>query len=278
MHLRLYITGQGQDQVQIESKIPVKLVSYSPVVPIADIVRPTVLQTVHPQVSLYQLYFSQQLEPNSVYQATFDETYNQMAAADAVIASDDWRDLPKEIQTHILEADNGTSEFLPDVFALEPGQRVLYSALVTFTKPGVYEIQPGIEYVYKGEKNVAWIESPITVIVPQTYYVWQVFEERDDKLVVGLEGFCQLEQSPLAQCTDTMIPPDFLEVVGIEMFSMKHETIESVEKYTITDNIPSYRGGSISGVWSPTGEMLVLNSEEGIYLYSFDFISAFQSS
>ena len=192
-NLRLFITGQAlEGQTQIQNRVPIKFVSYSPVYTGIDTLSPPQGGQGGNNAWLYLLNFPDKslLEPGHILSAKPDVNIDKQILLEA-FAPGDFELLPSEVQRAISNPDQPD---FPDVFSLNKDEQVLFSVALVFSAPGIYEIEPGIEYIYQGKKGIAWAKPSIKFIVLDGYYKWQELGIAQDKIIARLVGFCQFSK------------------------------------------------------------------------------------
>ncbi len=276
--LRLYIKGKGiEDQIQISNSIPVKLISYSPTTTPTDIFIPPQGGTGGADAWFFLLDLPKQIQTDSeqVFEATLN--YDVQKLRQDLAAQDNLSEWPSEITKITLGTDVQPSP--PDVFTLAPNEQILFSVALMFNTPGVYEFNPGIEYLYKGKKSTAWVEPSIKIEVPGSYYKWQQMGEQQDKIVVRLVEHCQFEEGTNYKCESMNADGDSSATQTADGSAMKflvdHKTINGTDEYLVTRNIPDIDFfPSELTVWSPDHEAFALLGEEGAYLYNLADINS----
>lgn len=274
--LRLYVKGQSdEDQIQIDNKIPVKLISYSPVITPIDVYLPMQGGQGSAEAYFFLLNFPQQKSATSeqFYEATLNPDIQKLSQE---LTKDNNKEWPSEIQRAISETNKQVP--LPDIFTLNPSERILFSVALVFNTPGIYEIEPGIEYLYKGKKSIAWVKPSIKIQVPAGYYKWQELGNKQDKVIVRLAENCQFEEKTGYKCENTLAagndvsptPKSQPGIVGSKIFSTEQKDSNGVTEFIITQNVFDTDFLPQSPIiWSSTQQMFAVLNKEGAYLFDF---------
>jgi hypothetical protein len=173
----------------MSSRVPIKVISYQPIPDIVDIVGETIGgerpccffevkitpevtrlpdQTVWATLSSLKPYEGQDLE-------SIDPIFQYM---------------PTEIQNILL----GKESSYPHQFILEKREAVVIDVGIFFEKPGIYTLQPGIEYTSGKETNIAWASPSFTVIVPASHYSWKRLTTNYGQNQYYLDSICDYNE------------------------------------------------------------------------------------
>jgi hypothetical protein len=92
--------------------------------------------------------------------------------------------------TEIIKYISGESPKLPDYFQIKENEMIVFSIASIFKEPGIYTIDFGIEYIIDGYKNIAWVDHPLKIFVPNNYYLWGVSEYGNTSYDLYLSAIC----------------------------------------------------------------------------------------
>ena len=169
--VRINIIGHpGSMPVQISSRLPIRLISFSPLPPETHI-----LSNDGPVIGgggdnywLLHAALSKQTSSNTkdllwaTHSADFRNKYLPL------VATSREEFLPEEVKRAVL---NASVEF-PDFFILNDGDVVAFSVGLELIDPGVYSVQFGIEYLYSDYSAIMWQEQEIDIYSFGSYQLW----------------------------------------------------------------------------------------------------------
>ncbi len=161
--------NKENDYINMNSRIPIKLISYEEYNEVRDLYLPT------------GAIGGPGGESNLPFLATLRNSPGEEVFGDYVI---------------LVDYSKGTVEFdnmSVDYFPISPGEIKHINLIIRFPKPGIYVFQVGLEY-WDGERlKTKWLNKNITAIVPKRFRLWERNDNdiKDNNLVYY--GFCTFE-------------------------------------------------------------------------------------
>lgn len=189
--IHIILTGKSDEEpVIVDNRTPIKVLSYQPNYKTQNIMGTCTGGA--GEVSIMQAEVSSKStnNPEQLVWATYRDDLIQLLREKPYLfnVTSDLPNIPSEL-IKVLQDQQVT---LPDYFSLVKNEAAVISVSLIFRDPGIYNIQFGIQYTYKGIKGIAWVDQPFTINVFGSYNFWSGCSPELDGTEVKLFQTCDL--------------------------------------------------------------------------------------
>jgi hypothetical protein len=176
--IRIMLVGNSNDEpIIVKNRVPIKILSYHPIVD--PINYSGDCRGGGDDVYLMWADISNKSinNPEQVVYATFKDDVKQ--EVQQYIGDRGTTPESLDMPSELVKVLNNQQEPLPDFFSLTKNELIVISINMVFKDSGIYELQFGTQYTYKGSESIAWVEQPVTVNAFGNYNYWDGCERGD---------------------------------------------------------------------------------------------------
>lgn len=198
-YFEILLTGKDELPIYISNRIPIKIISYEPVQTESNIL------TLGHGGGNYVWVFSTEIRSNSVlsqdsivwasYPIDMIQRFQKLKKDNEVIGNTE--NIPIEILSFPTSIQNiylDNSATFPDFFTLSKNELLVMGIGAYFIDPGIYTIQPGVEFVVNGKKEIRWSEKIIDIYVPNNFTLWLKNYQDDTKVGITKIAKCEYDK------------------------------------------------------------------------------------
>jgi hypothetical protein len=188
--ISVMLVGKSDDEPSIvENRIPIRIVSYRPIAEWKNVMGTCMGGGNDYYVMKVGISDESINSQDHIVWATYPEPQQvrEIITQYSNTSNDSMQELPSELVNFL----NTQQETLPDYFSLIKNEVIGIKILINFENPGIYELQFGAQYIYKGSQAIAWVEQPIKVNVIGDYNFWSCWHGNDGDQITLLST-CKL--------------------------------------------------------------------------------------
>lgn len=188
--IRIMLIGKRSDEpIHVSNQIPIRIASYKPIADVVDIASPTGIGgggggDAWLMVAEVSSHTIKQFNDKTIW-ARYPSNLKEQLVDVGSVSDLRW---PREV----VKAIESTPEDLPDYFLLNKNDVIVIDVAIMFKTPGVYQLQFGAEYVYKGHRSIAWARPPIEVYALKDFYNWVESLTSSSQNEFYLDAICKL--------------------------------------------------------------------------------------